>query len=50
MPVQLRMIFPQELPLLLAANGFRLLGRDGDLTGGDLTATSVRQVCVCEPV
>ncbi|WP_277750809.1 hypothetical protein [Nonomuraea polychroma] len=44
------MIFPQELPLLLAANGFRLLGRDGDLTGGDLTATSVRQVCVCEPV
>ena len=30
-PLHLRSIFPQELPLLLGASGFRLLSRVGDL-------------------
>lgn len=46
-PLHLRSIFPQELPLLLAASGFRLLGRAGDLQGGPFTSASARQVCVC---
>lgn len=48
-PLHLRSIFPQELPLLLAAGGFRLVERAGDLRGGEFTAASGRQVCVCEP-
>jgi len=46
-PIHLRSIFPQELPLLLAASGFRLLQRMGDLQGGPFTSSSARQVCVC---
>lgn len=49
-PLHLRSIFPQELPLLLAAAGFRLRHRAGDLRGGAFTSASPRQVCVCEPV
>jgi SAM-dependent methyltransferase len=48
MPLHLRSIFPQELPLLLERNGLRLSRREGDLLGGPFTATSGRQVCVCE--
>jgi SAM-dependent methyltransferase len=47
-PLHLRSIFPQELPLLLAAGGFRLLSRAGDLTGAPFASSSSRQVCVCE--
>ena len=47
-PLHLRSIFPQELPLLLAAGGFRLLSRAGDLAGAEFTSASPRQVCVCE--
>ena len=47
-PLHLRSIFPQELPVLLELNGFRLLRRDGDLLGGPFTAASGRQVCVCQ--
>lgn len=46
-PMHLRSIFPQELPLLLAASGFRLLQRMGDLNGGPFTSSSARQLCVC---
>ena len=49
-PLHLRCIFPQELPLLLAASGFRLVRRSGDLDGSAFTSSSRRQVCVCEPV
>jgi len=49
-PLHLRSIFPQELPLLLAAGGFRLLSRAGDLAGAEFTSASPRQVCVCELV
>jgi SAM-dependent methyltransferase len=47
MPLHLRSIFPQELPLLLASNGFELSSRAGDLGGGAFTSASPRQVCVC---
>lgn len=45
-PLHLRCIFPQELPLLLAANGFRLESRFGDFGGEPFTSESPRQVCV----
>ena len=48
-PLHLRSIFPQELPVLLGASGFRLRSRAGDLRGGAFTSASPRQVCVCEP-
>ena len=41
-PLHLRWIFPQELSILLAANGFRLERRDGDYSGGHFTAASRR--------
>jgi SAM-dependent methyltransferase len=47
LPVHLRCIFPQELPVLLAANGFRLESRDGDFGHESFTSESPRQVCVC---
>jgi SAM-dependent methyltransferase len=49
-PLHLRSIFPQELRLLLAANQFRLISRDGDFTGSEFVAESPRQVCQCHPV
>ncbi len=47
-PLHLRWIFPQELLALLAANGFRLICRDGDYSGGDFTRESQLQVCQCQ--
>jgi SAM-dependent methyltransferase len=49
-PLHLRSIFPQELPLLVAAHGFRLARRDGDFSGGSFTSASASQVCQCEAV
>jgi SAM-dependent methyltransferase len=46
-PLELRQIFPQELPLLLEASGLRLSERFGDFDRAPLTAGSHRQVCVC---
>ena len=46
-PLHLRCIFPQELPVLLAANGLRLETRYGDFGGEPFTSESPRQVCVC---
>jgi SAM-dependent methyltransferase len=46
-PLHLRWIFPQELGVLLAANGFRLDRRDGDYSGGAFTDASRLQVCQC---
>lgn len=45
-PLELRQIYPQELPLLLEAGGFRLLERFGNFERTPLTAASHRQVCV----
>jgi SAM-dependent methyltransferase len=46
-PLELRQIFPQELPLLVASGGLRLVERFGDFKRGPLTAQSWRQVCIC---
>lgn len=47
-PLHLRSIFPQELIVLLSANGFRLVRREGDFTGGAFTSLSASQVCQCQ--
>ena len=46
-PMHLRSIFPEELLVLLAKNGFRLMRRDGDYRGSSFTGASGRQVCQC---
>jgi SAM-dependent methyltransferase len=44
---QLRVIFPQELLLLLECAGFRLEARYGEFTRELFEASSPRQVCIC---
>lgn len=44
---QLRVIFPQELLLLLDATGFRLEVRYGEFTREPFSSSSPRQVCIC---
>jgi SAM-dependent methyltransferase len=44
----LRNVFPQELPLLLSAGGFRLKSRVGDLGQTSFDSNSRFQVCICE--
>ncbi|MEP7347941.1 MAG: class I SAM-dependent methyltransferase, partial [Gemmatimonadaceae bacterium] len=46
--LEVRSIFPQELPLLVETGGLRLLERYGDFSGSPFTNTSPQQVCVCE--
>lgn len=46
--LDLRSIFPQELPLLVETGGLRLLERYGDFSHSPFTNTSPHQVCVCE--
>lgn len=46
-PVALRSIFPQELPLLISAAGFELIDRFGDLSGAPFGPGSRMQVCLC---
>ena len=48
LPVVLRSIFPQELPLLLAAGGFHLVSRFGDLSQQPFGHASPLQVCLCQ--
>jgi Methyltransferase domain len=43
----LRVIFPQELLLLLDAAGFRVEARYGEFTREPFTSSSPRQVCIC---
>lgn len=47
LPMPLRSIFPQELLLLLAAGGFQLLSREGELDHRPFDSNSRLQVCVC---
>ena len=47
-PLALRSIFPQEVPLLLAAGGFRLKSRAGDLDHTPFDSSSRLQVCLCQ--
>jgi SAM-dependent methyltransferase len=46
-PLVLRSIFPQELPLLLSAAGLELTNRFGDLSRGPFGPGSRMQVCLC---
>ena len=46
--VEVRSIFPQELPLLVETGGLRLLERYGNFSGSHFTNTSPHQVSVCE--
>lgn len=46
-PLELRQIFPEELPLLVELGGLKLVERFGDFDRSPLTAGSRRQVCVC---
>jgi hypothetical protein len=48
LPLELRNIFPQELPLLLAARGFHLKSRMGDLSQTPFHSASRLQVCLCQ--
>jgi SAM-dependent methyltransferase len=45
-PLRLRLIFPQELLLLLKAAGLELRARFGDFSGHPLTGASLNQVCI----
>lgn len=45
--LDLRNIFPQELPLLLAAGGLHLEKRTGDLSEAFFDASSRFQICLC---
>ena len=47
-PLELRSIFPQELPLLLSLAGLRLLDRYGDWSRQPLADDSPLQLCLCE--
>lgn len=47
-PLEIRSIFPQELPLLLSLGGLRLVERFGDWSGGPLAADTPLQLCICE--
>jgi SAM-dependent methyltransferase len=47
-PLALRSIFPQELPLLLAAAGFQIKSLAGDLDQTPFDSTSRLQVCLCQ--
>lgn len=48
MELSMRQIFPQELPLLLEVNRFRLLERFGDFERSPFGPASWRQVCIYE--
>jgi len=48
-PLELRSIFPQELPLLLSLGGLRLVERFGDWSGSPFTGDAATQLCLCEP-
>jgi SAM-dependent methyltransferase len=47
-PLEIRSIFPQELPLLVSLGGLRLVERFGDWSGGPFSADAPLQLCVCE--
>ncbi|MGB3376298.1 MAG: class I SAM-dependent methyltransferase [Microbacterium sp.] len=46
--LEVRSIFPQELPVLLERGGLRLVERFGDWDGSPFMADSSIQLCVCE--
>ena len=49
-PMVLRSIFPQELPLLISAAGLELISRFGELSRAPFGAASRVQACLCRPL
>jgi len=49
-PLEIRSIFPQELPLLVSLGGFQLVERFGDWAGRSFDVDSPLQLCICESV
>ncbi len=47
-PLEIRSIFPQELPLLLELGGLRIVDRFGDWSRTPLTSDAALQIYVCE--
>jgi SAM-dependent methyltransferase len=47
-PLRMRNIFPQEMLVLIASGGLRLVERFGDFDRSALGAGSMRQVCMCD--
>jgi SAM-dependent methyltransferase len=47
-PLEIRSVFPQELPLLLELGGLRLVERFGDWSRTPFGSRSAMQLCVCE--
>jgi SAM-dependent methyltransferase len=47
-PLEIRSIFPQELPLLISLGGLRLVERFGDWSGQPFAMDSPLQLCICE--
>lgn len=47
-PLEIRSIFPQELPLLLSLGGLRLVDRFGDWSGRPFAMDAPLQLCICE--
>lgn len=48
-PLEMRSIFPQELPLLVSLGGLRVVERLGGWSREPFTADAALQICVCEP-
>ena len=48
-PLEIRTIFPQELPLLISLGGLRVVERFGDWSRAPLTADAALQLYICEP-
>jgi hypothetical protein len=47
-PLEIRSIFPQELPLLVSLGGLRLVDRFGDWSGRPFAGDVQLQLCICE--
>lgn len=47
-PLEMRSIFPQELPVLLELGGLRVVERFGDWSRTPLTSDAALQIYVCE--
>lgn len=48
-PLEIRSIFPRELPLLAELGGLRIVERFGDWSRAPFTAGAALQLCICEP-
>ena len=46
-PLEMRSIFPQELPVLLALGGLRVVERFGDWSRAPFTSAAPLQICLC---